>query len=253
MAYPTLLVSDSAGNIFDLEGITAAGRSGNNVYPLEKDLIELPSGLELFFLPGRKAVGYSREKREWISFDDAFAVSAYLAPGYIHSAFPLFEKNNDAPQLPYFSYTAVGYRKGKYYVPAIRMEKDPKHQAACFDSRILARQMTVFRKRYPKNRLVEHFAEHCVKQFGCPNAKNYFMNRWEAPVAVSSACNADCVGCISEQDKGKTPAPQFRLSFLPTVDEIVEIAVPRAARCGRRQLRRQRGAADMCAEGTIRR
>ncbi len=221
-----ILVSDKEGNIFDLEGVHAAGRSGGAVFPLEKGLIELPEGSQLFMLPARKAVGYSAKTGEWVTFNDAFAVAAYLAPGYIHSANPLYEREPGAPQLPYFSYTAVGYRKGKYYVPAVRMEKDPKHQAACFDDRILRRQMTVFRKRYPNNRLVEHFAEHCVKQFGCPNAKNYFMNRWEAPISVSAACNAACVGCISEQDKGKTPAPQFRLSFVPSVDEIVEIAVP---------------------------
>lgn len=221
-----ILVSDNKGNIFDLEGVHAAGRSGGAVFPLEKGLIELPEGSQLFMLPARKAVGYSAKAGEWVTFNDAYAVAAYLAPGYIHWAIPLYEKEAGAPQLPYFSYTSVGYRNGKYYVPAIGMEKDPKHQAACFDNRILARQMRVFRKRYPNNRLVEHFAEHCVKQFGCPNAKNYFMNRWEAPIAVSAACNAACIGCISEQDEGNTPAPQFRLTFIPTVDEIVEIAVP---------------------------
>ncbi len=226
MDYPCLLVSDPEGNIFDLEGIQAAGRSGKDVFPLQAGLIEIPGGSQIFFLPDRKAGGYSPKNKEWLTFDDAFAVAAYISPGYIHTAFPLFEKKPDARQLPFFSYSAVGFKKGKYYVPAIRMDKDPKHQPECFDNRLIEKQIIRKLKKYPGNRLVAHFAEHCVRQFGCPNAKNYFLGRWEAPVAVSPVCNADCIGCISEQNGKNTPAPQYRLDFTPTVAEIVEMAVP---------------------------
>ena len=43
---------------------------------------------------------------------------------------------------------------------------------------------------------------------------------------TSPACNADCVGCISFQPEGEIPVTQPRLSFTPSVDELVEMAVP---------------------------
>ncbi len=209
-----------------MEGVQAAGRCGQSVFPLHKPLIEMPQGSQLFFMPGRNAVGYNVKNEEWVSFSDYYAVAAYISPGYIHTAFPLYEREPMAPQLPFFSYTAVGYKKRKYYVPALYIDKDPKHQPLCFDEKLINKKINHKIKKHPNNRLVVHFAEHCVKTFGCPNAKNYFLNRWEAPVAVSPVCNASCIGCISEQSGAITPAPQFRLDFTPTVEEIVEIAVP---------------------------
>jgi molybdenum cofactor biosynthesis enzyme MoaA len=42
---------------------------------------------------------------------------------------------------------------------------------------------------------------------------------------VSVACNAQCVGCISEQ-LGDITSPHDRIQFTPTVEEIVSLAVP---------------------------
>ena len=44
-------------------------------------------------------------------------------------------------------------------------------------------------------------------------------------MAVSAGCNARCVGCISKQDEEGLVSPQDRLTFVPTVDEIVEVGV----------------------------
>lgn len=59
-----------------------------------------------------------------------------------------------------------------------------------------------------------------------PKCAEFVLQRWEAPLAVSAACNAACVGCISEQPAGLVPPAQERLTFVPTVEEITEIAVP---------------------------
>jgi pyruvate-formate lyase-activating enzyme len=80
--------------------------------------------------------------------------------------------------------------------------------------------------KYPHNRLVAHHGLVCVRKYGCPNAANLFLERWEAPIAVSGGCNASCQGCISKQGLKSVQAPQARIGFTPTVDEIVEIAVP---------------------------
>jgi molybdenum cofactor biosynthesis enzyme MoaA len=45
-------------------------------------------------------------------------------------------------------------------------------------------------------------------------------------IAVSPGCNARCIGCISKQEEEDLVSPQDRLTFIPTVDEIVEVAVP---------------------------
>src|SRR5207237_574455 len=50
--------------------------------------------------------------------------------------------------------------------------------------------------------------------------------RWEMAIAVSPGCNARCVGCISKQEEEGLVSPQDRLTFIPNVDEIVEVAVP---------------------------
>lgn len=53
------------------------------------------------------------------------------------------------------------------------------------------------------------------------------MGRWECPVPVSPACNANCIGCISFQPQEETiVSNQDRLTFKPTAHEIVEYTVP---------------------------
>ena len=82
-------------------------------------------------------------------------------------------------------------------------------------------------KRYPDNRLVQHLIERCVNCYGCPAARNFVLERWECPVPTSPTCNADCVGCISEQPKESgVVSPQQRMQFVPDVAEIIEFTVP---------------------------
>jgi molybdenum cofactor biosynthesis enzyme MoaA len=81
-------------------------------------------------------------------------------------------------------------------------------------------------KRFPRNRLVQHLVDNCVYRYGCPAARNFVMERWECPVPTSPTCNADCVGCISKQPEASgVCASQERLSFVPTVEEIIEFTV----------------------------
>ncbi|MEN8199955.1 MAG: radical SAM protein, partial [Thermodesulfobacteriota bacterium] len=65
----------------------------------------------------------------------------------------------------------------------------------------------------------------CCLTYGCPAARNYFLDRWEAPLPTSPVCNARCVGCISLQTSGKCSATQDRIRFVPSPAEISEIAV----------------------------
>src|SRR6266513_4281008 len=83
---------------------------------------------------------------------------------------------------------------------------------------------TLFRS-YPRNRIIAQHA-HCALDYSCPTASNLFFGRWEMAIAVSPGCNARCIGCISKQEEEYLISPQDRLTFIPSVDEIVEIAVP---------------------------
>jgi pyruvate-formate lyase-activating enzyme len=78
-------------------------------------------------------------------------------------------------------------------------------------------------KTYPENRLYKHLS-HCALEYECLTASNTFLQRLEGAVPVSFSCNAGCYGCISEQpDDSGFVAPQTRLKFKPTVDELVDI------------------------------
>ncbi|HKD77809.1 MAG TPA: radical SAM protein, partial [Ktedonobacterales bacterium] len=76
----------------------------------------------------------------------------------------------------------------------------------------------------PENRVLQHHA-HCALDYRCPTASNLFFERWEAAVAVAGGCNARCIGCISKQEDDGLVSPQDRLTFVPSVDEIVQVGV----------------------------
>jgi len=75
--------------------------------------------------------------------------------------------------------------------------------------------------------LVKHLMENCCQTYTCPAARNLAMGRWECPIPISPACNANCIGCISFQPLDETiVSTQDRLTFKPTAAEVVEYTVP---------------------------
>ena len=82
------------------------------------------------------------------------------------------------------------------------------------------------RKRHqlPSNRLVRHL-ERCATIYGCPAGKNFFLERYEAPLPTARSCNARCRGCLSLQTDGPIPHSQDRIDFTPTPEEIAEVAL----------------------------
>ena len=58
---PSLVFTNSRGEILDYPGLQMAGSSCGKISPIrQEDLIELPEGSELFVLPGRLPVGIDR-------------------------------------------------------------------------------------------------------------------------------------------------------------------------------------------------
>ncbi|MBV8251662.1 MAG: radical SAM protein [Chitinophaga sp.] len=225
---PYILYSDGEGNIFEDMSMHVAGRSGWDAYPIDaEEWIELPEGGNLYELPGRRGIGLNAETGEMQLCEKGWAVAAFIPPAHTGFYLAAYETMPDAPTLPLFCYTAVGWLDGKFYVPATRIESDIRQECGGFDAKKVKQGVKQLMAAYPHNRLVQHLAENCALTYECPAARNYFMGRWECPIPSSPACNANCVGCISFQPEEESiVSTQDRLRFKPTAEEIVEYTVP---------------------------
>ncbi len=226
---PYMVHADADGNIFEDERYLAVGRSGYNVYPLTaEDFIELPTGSDLFTLPGRRPYGLNVATGEMDIREDVQAVASLNAPAYTQlymAAFGTEEEN--APTLPLFCYTVVGWLDGKFWTTAVRIDPDERQDLENFDQEYIVKKTDERLALHKGNRLIEHLGNNCSKRYECPAARNFFLGRWECPIPVSPACNSNCLGCISFQpDEHGLTSPQDRLTFIPTVDEIVEFTLP---------------------------
>ena len=225
---PFLLYSDGNGNIFEDESLYAVGRSGWDALPIPTDeWILLPNGGSLYELPGRKGIGIDVNTGEMRICEKGWAVAAFIPPAHTGFYLAAYETTPDAPILPLFCYTAVGWYNEQFYVPATRIEADIRQDCDGYKQPAIDQGTTNLLKAYPHNRLVKHLMENCCQTYQCPAARNFAMGRWECPVPVSPACNANCVGCISLQpDEEAIVSTQDRLSFKPSAEEVVEFTVP---------------------------
>ncbi|MFZ1798845.1 MAG: radical SAM protein [Chitinophagaceae bacterium] len=225
---PYLLYSDGKGNIFEDLSLYAAGRSGWDAVEIpEEDWIELPEGGNLYELPGRRGIGIDVQSGEMRLCEKGWAVAAFIPPAYTGLYIAAYETTQDAPTLPLFCYTAAAWFNEKMYVPAVRIENDIRQESRGYDENNILSGMQTLLKAYPENRLVKHLMETCCATYHCPAARNLALGRWECPVPSSPACNANCIGCISFQPEDETiVSNQDRLTFKPTVAEIVEFTVP---------------------------
>ena len=225
---PFLLYSDGNGNIFEDTSLYAVGRSGWDALPIPSDeWILLPDGGQLYELPGRRGIGIDVKTGDMRLCEKGWAVAAFIPPAHTGFYLAAYETAADAPTLPLFCYTAVGWHDEHFFVPAVRIEQDIRQECAGFDDKKVEEGVHRLLKGYPHNMLVNHLANNCALTYHCPAARNYFIGRWECPVPSSPACNANCIGCISFQPEDETiVSTQDRLSFKPKAEEIVEFTVP---------------------------
>jgi len=225
---PFILYSDGEGNIFEDISLYACGRSGWDAMPVEEsDWIGLPEGGSLYELPGRRGIGIDIKSGEMRLCEKGWAVAAFIPPAHTGLYLAAYESTTDAPTLPLFCYTAAGWFNEKFYVPAVRIEQDIRQESSGYDSSRILMGAAHLLNAYPHNRLVKHLMENCCNTYHCPAARNLSLGRWECPVPVSPACNANCIGCISFQPQEETiHSTQDRLTFRPKAEEIVEFTVP---------------------------
>ncbi len=225
---PYLLYSDGKGNIFEDTTLYTCGRSGWDALPVEEeDWIELPEGGSLYELPERRGIGIDVKTGEMRICEKGWAVAAFIPPAHTGLYMAAFEALPEAQTLPLFCYTAAGWHNDKFYVTAVRIERDIRQECSGYNDTTIQQGVEHMLEAYPHNRLVQHLANNCALTYHCPAARNYFMGRWECPIPSSPACNANCIGCISFQPETEEIfSSQDRLRFKPTADEIVEFTVP---------------------------
>lgn len=229
---PLMIMADKAGNIFEHPDLLMVCRQGENFsLPRPDELMPLPAESELFLLPNRKAVGLDEESGELEVLEET-AVAAFISPAHTLSGHAAYISNNNAPTLPLFAYGAVGFANGRFYVCAKRVDKDKRQVFCDIPQSAIKREARRLVQKYPKNRLMQHLMEKCALTYACPAARNLALGRYEAPLPVSRACNARCIGCISAQEKDSLiqTTPQCRLTFTPSPEEIAEVMLMHSAR-----------------------
>jgi len=231
---PCLLFADETGNILDFSDLEMVGSSaGRHVRLQAGEWIPLPPGSELFQLPGRLPVGYDPstasfrvlEQNPYTGSTGIRAVAAFVAPAHTQLYSTAYKSSSRAAVLPLFAYAAVGWHDGGFVAAALRVDEDQRQDSDRFDPAEIQRNAHRMMKANRNNRLIRHLGK-CALSYGCPAAKNYFLERWEAPLPTSPACNARCLGCISLQEGSEFCATQDRIRFVPTPEEIAQVAIP---------------------------
>jgi len=200
--------------------------------PALEDLIPLPEGSEIFTLPRRLPVGWDPVSDEPVLLEEnpfndgepVQAVAAFMAPAHTTIFTSSYQTQEEAPTLPLFAYSAVGWYQDKFWVAGFRSDTDRRQDADQYKQSTVESRTRKILKSNKQNRLIQHLGKCCLT-YGCPAARNYFLGRWEAPLPTSPTCNARCLGCISLQPSGCCPSTQDRISFVPTPKEISEMAV----------------------------
>ncbi|WP_298036001.1 radical SAM protein [uncultured Desulfuromonas sp.] len=231
------VVADASGEVFEHPELLMAGMNGPDPrLPREDELIPLPEGSRLFTLPGTSPIGFDRKRRRLVTAErlprswgggEIQAVSAFMAPAFTRTLLPAADYRSQGETLPLWAYTAVGWcvEEERFYVAGARVDRSDQWHPDRFDDRLLDPLVRKALKAAPENRLLEQLAR-CAVDYHCFAAKNLFFSRWEAPLPISPACNSRCLGCISLQESDCCPSSQERLSFVPSVEELCEVAVP---------------------------
>jgi len=234
---PAMIYADEKGNIFDHPELCMAGMSGTlPTLPEEVELIPLPEDSRLFTMPSMPPVAWDPRKQKFVTVDTIRvgkrstriqAVSAFMAPGYMRTLLPACDYSAKKTLLPLWSYTAAGWDEERncFVVAACRVDSNSNWNPVNYDDRTLDPLVRQMLKDMPENRLLEQLSR-CALDYHCFAAKNLFYRRWEAPLPTSPVCNSACLGCISLQAAECCPANHERIAFVPTPDELCEIAIP---------------------------
>lgn len=225
MKKPFLAFCDIDGNVYKHNGATAAFRSGRRFVTVdEKELIPIPDGSTLYILPGRYPVeGNHFQTIQSYNGNEIWAVAAFLSSGYLRTYLPAYVCSKDAPILSLWAYCGLVFVADDFYVPALRIDTDPRSDPALHRNDIeLFKRIKAVKQQYSENSLVHQLAK-CSTEYGCLCARNFFLSRYEAPLPTTKSCNAMCLGCFSFQKDTGVHVSQYRLNRKPSSQEIAEV------------------------------
>ncbi|MBO8168533.1 MAG: radical SAM protein [Thermoanaerobacteraceae bacterium] len=226
----SLLLANEKGEMMDYPLLEMTGRTGSVlVEPLPEEMIPLPEGASLTLVPYSIPVGMDKDGNfvpvEYNPYNDrerVYPVGALLPQGFTRLLLPGGVGTGE--QLPLLGYTAVGVKDGQFYVAALQTDEHRRWHPRYFNTEDLEDRVAKLNRRFAHNRIVKQLSR-CALEYGCFTAQNLFYGRWEAGIPVSPACNARCLGCISLQESECCPSPQERIEFIPSVEEIAELAL----------------------------
>jgi pyruvate-formate lyase-activating enzyme len=215
-----MLVAGPDGDV-RATALTALGRSGSVVCPVD-EWLPMPAGTQLLTMPDCRPVGMRAGAT--VTVHDGLPVAVALPHGYTRTYLPAYAKEEGAAALPLFGYTAVAERDGEFVVAAVQTDAAPEWRPAAFGTPELPQRIAALQRELPANDLVRQISK-CAGEYGCYTAQNTFYERWEAALPTSNACNARCIGCISEQEPDGPPTPQARIRAMARQRDVVEVAV----------------------------
>ncbi len=223
--------ANQKGDVLEHPGMNMLGRSGLDwVVPEKEEMIPLPKGASLVSIPAYIPVGLDfQDNIQYFKEDPGdgsgpvVAVAALLPQGFTRTLLPACVSPEAGMTLPLFGYAAVGLKDDEIWVAAVQSDEHRKWHPQYYNTAGLPGKISRMLKKYPDNRILRQLAR-CSMEYSCYTAQNLFYGRWEAGIPTMTACNADCIGCISESHLD-TDSPQNRLDFSPTVQEISELAI----------------------------
>ena len=242
MRGPRLLFADDRGVVYDHPRLLAAARSGDEVLHPSERPAPLPEGASLCLLPGRRPVGFDPATGEPVALHQATAgnrtfvpcaVGATLPPGWTRALLPAAARpapfqGGESPALPQWAYTAAAFGPRGPVAWALHTDRRT-HWSPRRHSTPDLRRRVERRLARSANPIYRQLAR-CALEWCCFTAQNVFYGRDEGAIPSSSACNAACVGCLSEQGQGMPPPSHDRIRRSPTAEEMAQVAAEHLTR-----------------------
>ncbi len=240
-----LLFADDRGAVHDHPRLLAAARTGDEVIRPRERPAPLPAGARLVWLPGRRPVGVDPATGELVALRQARvgrrsivpnAVGVTLPPGWTRTLLPAALRpplpTAGSPVLPQWAYTAAALGERGLVAWAIHTDRRGHWSVEDHGTRDLPRRIGRL-LRASRNPVYRQLSR-CATEWGCFTAQNVFYGRDEGAIPASPACNAHCVGCISEDAEGMPPASHQRIRRAPGAAEMAEVGARHLARASGR-------------------
>ncbi len=225
-----MVFSDAEGRLYDHPRLLAAGFDGPEPELLPEDaVISVPRGSDMMMLPGRRPIGIDPDTGEQAVFTTlegkpVYAAAAFMAPAHTQSHRAAYISETGAPALPLFAYSALGFADDGFWTAGMRVDDDERQDPWRFDLKEVEVAVESALGDLGQNRVALQLKK-CALVYGCRAAQNFFLERHEAPLPTSVACNSRCIGCISLQEDGAFKAAHDRLKVPPSPEEIAEVAL----------------------------